>query len=105
LLPLGSADGREDQGILVQQWHAGLIACSVRWIKREVGQEARAGRIAGGDVLKLQQIGLPDGRFFVLTVRFFLINDRVSIRGGKAREQTSILVTMPRHRKVRAEFT
>ena len=51
-------DGREDQIILVEQRRAGLVAGGVRRIERQFGQEALARRIAGRDLLELQEIGL-----------------------------------------------
>jgi hypothetical protein len=52
-------DGRQDQVILIQQRHAGLIARGVRWVERQFGEKAFAGGIAAGDLLKLDQIGAP----------------------------------------------
>ncbi len=58
-LALGGMDRREDQIILVEQRHAGLIAGGVRRIERQFGQEPLARRIARRDLLELQQVGLP----------------------------------------------
>ena len=57
-LPLGGMDRREDQIVLVEQRHARLIAGGIRRVERQLGQEALARRIAGGDLLELQQVGL-----------------------------------------------
>ena len=59
-LALGRMDGREDQIVLVEQRHAGLVAGGVRRVERQFGQEALARRIAGRDLLELQQVGLAD---------------------------------------------
>ena len=56
-LALGGMDRREDQIVLVEQRHAGLVAGGVGRIERQLGQEALARRIAGGDLLELEQIG------------------------------------------------
>ena len=61
-LPLGGMDGGEDQIILVEQRHAGLVAGRVRRVERQFGQEALARRIAGRDLLELQKIGLARRR-------------------------------------------
>ena len=50
-------DGREDQIVLVEQRHAGLVAGRIRRIERQFGQEAFAGGIAAGDLFELDQIG------------------------------------------------
>ena len=52
-------DRGQDQIVLVEQRHAGLIAGRIRRIEREFGQKAFAGRIARGDLLQLQQISQP----------------------------------------------
>ena len=56
-LALGGMDGRQDQIVLVEQRHAGLVAGRVRRIERQFGQEALARRIAAGDLLELDQVG------------------------------------------------
>ena len=56
-LALGGMDGREDQIVLVEQRHAGLVAGRVRRIERQFGEEALARRIAAGDLLELDQVG------------------------------------------------
>src|SRR5215216_977630 len=42
LLAFGGVDRRQDQIVLVEQRHAGLVAGRVGWIQRELGQEALA---------------------------------------------------------------
>jgi hypothetical protein len=49
----GGHRSREDQIILVQQRHARLIAGCVRRIKRQLGQEALAGRIGPKAILSI----------------------------------------------------
>src|SRR5690606_31948072 len=55
-LALGGMDGRQDQIVLVEQRHAGLAGGGVWRIKREFGEEAFARRIAGSNVLELDEI-------------------------------------------------
>ena len=50
-------------------WDAGLVAGRVRRIERQFGQESLARRIAGGDLLELQQIGLRGCGVLVAGVR------------------------------------
>ena len=57
-LALGRMDGGEDQIILVEQRHTGLVAGGIWRIERQFGEETFARRIAAGNLLELQQIGL-----------------------------------------------
>ena len=50
-------DRRQDQVVLVEQRRAGLVAGRVRRIERQLGQEALAGRVAGGDARELREVG------------------------------------------------
>ena len=56
-LPLGGMDRRQDQIVLVEQRHAGLVAGGVGRIEREFGEEAFARRIAAGNLFELDQVG------------------------------------------------
>jgi len=47
-------DRGQDQVVLVEQRHAGLIAGRVGQIQRELGQKAFARRISGSDLLELE---------------------------------------------------
>jgi hypothetical protein len=58
LLAFGGVNRRQDQIVLVEQRHAGLVAGRVGRIQRELGQEALARRISGSNLLKLQQVSL-----------------------------------------------
>ena len=57
LLPLGRMDGRQDQIVLVLQRRAGFVAGGVRRIEGQLGEEALARGVAGGDLLQLHEIG------------------------------------------------
>jgi hypothetical protein len=50
-------DRRQDQIVLVEQRHAGLVAGGVGRIEREFGEEAFARWIAAGDLFELDQVG------------------------------------------------
>ena len=65
LLSFRGMNRRKDQVILIQHRHAGLIARGIRRVERQLGQEARPRRIACGNLLELQQVGLANGRIFV----------------------------------------
>ena len=69
LLPLGGMDRGQDQVILVEQRHAGLVAGRVGRIQSEFGQETLARRIPGGDLLELEQICSPRFGIFMNTMR------------------------------------
>jgi hypothetical protein len=56
-LSFGGVDGGEDEIILILQRHAGLIAGGVGRIEGKLGEEALTRRIAGGDLLQLDEIG------------------------------------------------
>eukprot|EP01136_Pigoraptor_vietnamica_P042676 Opistho-1_new@17125 len=59
-LAFGRMDGREDQEILVEQRHPRLVRGGVGRVERQLGDEAFAARIAGGDLLELVEVLLPD---------------------------------------------
>ena len=59
LLALGGMDRGQDQVVLVEQRHAGLVAGRVGRIERQLGQESFARWIAGGDLLELEQVSPP----------------------------------------------
>ena len=56
-LALGRMDGGEDQVVLVEERHAGLVAGRVGRVEGQLGQEALARGVAGGDLLELQEVG------------------------------------------------
>ena len=65
LLPFGRMDRREDQIILIQHRHPGLIARGIRRVECQLGQEASPRRITCGNFLEPQQVGLANGRIFM----------------------------------------
>src|SRR3954471_12224934 len=64
-LALGRMDGRQDEVVLVQQRHAGLIAGRIWWIKGEFGEKAFTRWISAGDLLELNEIGTANLGVFV----------------------------------------
>ena len=66
-------DGGEDQVILVQQRDARLVGGRVRRIQGQVGQEPLARRIAGRDLLQLQQVSQPDVGILVDALQMGLV--------------------------------
>ncbi len=52
-LALGGMDGREDEIIIIKQWHAGVVTGRVRWIEGQFRQEPLTGWITPGDLLEL----------------------------------------------------
>src|SRR5689334_19620080 len=58
-------DGGEDQIILVEQRHAGLVAGGVGRIEGELGEEALAARERGGDLRELRKVALAHRRVLV----------------------------------------
>ena len=72
-LALGGMDGREDQIVLVEQRHAGLVAGRVGRIERQFGEEALARRIAAGDLFELDQVGAAGLGIFVDAVEVRLV--------------------------------
>ena len=72
-LSLGGMNRREDQVVLIQQRHPGLIARGLRRVERQLRQETRPRRIASGDLLELQQVGLADRRIFMNALKVGLI--------------------------------
>ena len=62
-LALGGMDGREDEVVLVEQGRAGFAAGGVRRIEGELGEEAFARAVAGGDLGEPGRIGrVVDGQ-------------------------------------------
>ncbi len=59
-LPLGRMNGREDQVILVLGAGTGEVRAGLGRVERQLGEEALAARIAGGDLLELQEVEQPD---------------------------------------------
>jgi len=56
-------DGREDEIVFVEQGRAGFAAGGVRRIEGELGEEALARAVAGGDLRELGEIaGVVDGQ-------------------------------------------
>ena len=72
-LPLGRMDGGEDQVVLVEQRRSRLVAGGVRRVEGELGQEALAARIAGGDLLELEKVVAPDDRVLVDALQMRLV--------------------------------
>ncbi len=68
-------DGRQDQVILVDQRRRRLRAGRIWRVERQFGQEPFARRIAGGDLLELQQIVPPDHGIFVHPLQVRLVPD------------------------------
>jgi hypothetical protein len=52
-------DRRQDEVVLVEQRHTGLVAGGVRRIQRQFGQKPLAGWIAARDLFKLDEVGAP----------------------------------------------
>ena len=76
LLSFGGMNRREDQIVLIQHRHPCLIARGIRRVERQLGQEARPRRIACGNLLELQQVGLANGRIFMNAFEMRLIPAR-----------------------------
>src|SRR5207237_6593840 len=72
-LALGRVDGRQDQIVLVQQRHTGLVAGRVRRIQGEFRQEAFARGISAGYLFKLNEVGAPDLGVFVDAVQVWFV--------------------------------
>ena len=72
-LALGRMDGGEDQVVLVEMRRAGAVAGRVRRIEREIGQEALARGIAGGDLLELHEVGAAHGGVLVDALQMRLV--------------------------------
>ena len=64
-LALGRMDRRQDQIILVEMRRTGLVAGGVRRIKCQIGEKTLARRIAGRDLLELQEVSAAGGRVLV----------------------------------------
>src|SRR5262249_39372149 len=58
-------NGRKDQIVLVEAWHASLVAGAIRWVEREFSQKSFAARVAGRDLPKLYEVALADGGILV----------------------------------------
>jgi len=54
-------NGRKDQIVLVEAWHASLVAGGIWRVEREFGQKSFAARVAGRDLPKLYEVALADG--------------------------------------------
>src|SRR5947209_6623237 len=58
-------NGGKDQIILVEVWHASLVAGGIGRVEREFGQKSFAARVAGRDLPKLYEVALADGGILV----------------------------------------
>ena len=76
-------DGRQDQIVLVEQRHAGLVAGGVRRIERQLGEEALARRIAAGDLLELDQVGAAGLGILVDAVEMRLVPEPRAFEVGR----------------------
>src|SRR6516162_9769053 len=79
-------NGRKDQIVLVETWHASLIAGGIRRVESEFGQKSFAARVAGRDLRKLYEVALADGGILVdaLKMRRVPAADEIEF-GGPAR--------------------
>src|SRR6516225_5791441 len=79
-------NGRKNQIVLVEVWHASLVAGGVRRVEREFGQKSFAARGAGRDLRKLYEVALADGGILVdaLKMRRVPAADEIEF-GGPAR--------------------
>src|SRR6516162_7296949 len=79
-------NGRKDQIVLVETWHASLIAGGIRRVESEFGQKSFAARVAGRDLRKLYEVALADGGILVdaLELRRVPAADEIEF-GGPAR--------------------
>ncbi len=82
-LALGGMDGRQDEVVLVEDGRPGLVAGRIRRVERQLGQEAFARRIARGDLLELQQVGLPRRRVLVDAFEMRLIPEPDALDLGR----------------------
>src|SRR5262245_23727448 len=58
-------NGRKDQIVFVEAWHASLVAGAIRRVEREFSQKSFAARVAGRDLPKLYEVALADGGILV----------------------------------------
>src|SRR4029453_19043830 len=79
-------NGRKDQIVLVEAWHASLVAGGIRRVEREFGQKSFAARVAGRDLPKLYEVAFADGAIFMdaLKMRHVPAADEIEF-GGPAR--------------------
>ena len=82
-LALGGMDGREDQIVLVEQRHAGLVAGGVGRVERQFGEEALAARVARRDLHKLREVGLADRGVLVHALEMRLVPAARRIEFGR----------------------
>src|SRR3989442_559748 len=58
-------NGRKDQIVLVEPWHASPVAGAIRRVEREFSQKSLAAGVAGRDLPKLYEVALADGGILV----------------------------------------
>src|SRR5262245_61105777 len=79
-------DGRKNQIVLVEVWHASLIAGGIRRVEGKFGQKSFAARVAGRDLRKLYEVALADGSILVDALEMWRVPaaDKIEF-GGPAR--------------------
>ena len=83
LLPLGRVDGGEDQVVLVEERRAGLVAGRVGRVEGELGEEALARGIAGGDLLELEEVVPADDGVVVDALEVRLVPEAHALQVGR----------------------
>ena len=66
-------DGGQNEIVIIEQRHAGLIAGGIGGIERQLGQESLARRITGGDGFQLDQIGAARRRILMDAIEMRLV--------------------------------
>ena len=66
-------NGRKDQIVLVEAWHASLVAGGIWRVEREFGQKLFAARVAARDLPKLHEVALADGGILVDALKMRLV--------------------------------
>src|SRR6516225_1379473 len=79
-------NGRKDQIVLVETWHASLVAGGIWRVEGEFDQKSFAARVAGRDLRQLYEVALADGGILVdaLEMRRVPAEDEIEF-GGPAR--------------------
>ena len=76
-------DRRQDQVVLIQERHAGLIAGRARWVEGEFRKEAFAGRISASDLFELNEIGTPNLCIFVDAIEMWVVPETGTLQIGR----------------------
>src|SRR5262249_11848704 len=71
-------NGRKNQIVLVEVWHASLVASGIRRVEGKFGQKSFAARVAGRDLRQLYQVALAGGGILV---------DALEMRRGPAGDE------------------